>query len=216
MTNEMPRKYWASMPETSIIKRLVAETPQRLEAMRKNTQKIANVDSNWNLVTLEREKLKCSACTFNCVKKNDSYFGAGNNSSKVMIVTDRPISNEERKKISGEYIGDIFFTSVIKSITKSRIMGSDISACQPWLIAQLRLIKPQVILSIGQKSSIALIGKLINANQEKGNVYNVDALDTSVIIGDNSGNDLNFKYITEIFQTLSQIGNFFEISKIRA
>jgi len=216
MTNEMPRKYWASMPETSIINKLVAETPQRLEAMRNNTQKIAEVDFNWGFEELESKKKNCNACSFKCSEVHDNEFGQGPISAKVMVVSDRPLTDSQKSFLSREHEERIYFTSVIKSTTRSKIFGSDISACQPWLFGQLKYIKPMVILSVGQKSSIALIGKLINAKEEKGNVYNIESFSSSVVIADNTNSDLNYEYINEIFKNLGKVGNFFEVSKIGA
>ena len=108
----------------------------------------------------------CQKCPL-CQTRTNTVFGAGSEQAKLVFVGEAPGADEDRQ---GEpFVGRAGqkLTQIIEAIGLSRPevyianvlkcrppgnrnpLPEEIQACEPYLIAQLRLIKPKVICALG-------------------------------------------------------------------
>jgi DNA polymerase len=108
----------------------------------------------------------CQKCSL-CRTRNNTVFGVGNENAKLVFVGEAPGADEDKQ---GEpFVGRAGqkLTQIIEAIGLSRQevyianvlkcrppgnrnpLPAEIEVCEPYLIAQLRLIKPKVICALG-------------------------------------------------------------------
>ncbi len=118
--------------------------------------------------------------------------GEGPEDARVMIVGEAPGAEEE--KTGRPFIGrsgrllteilsaaglnrdEIFVTSVIKCRPPQNRtpLKSEIRACIPWLTAQIELIRPEVLLTVGNVSTQTLLGTKAGINGLRGSFHEVE------------------------------------------
>ncbi len=129
---------------------------------------------------LSKEIVECKKCSLHKTR-NIPLVGDGNISSKIMFIGEAPGYHEDLEgkafigkagKILDQLLesvkmkrDDIYITNVIKCHPpKNRDPSSDeISKCMPYLIEQLKIIKPKVIITLG-KYATEIIFKAFNLN----------------------------------------------------
>src|SRR4051812_15197818 len=122
-------------------------------------------------------------------------FGAGPRGAHVMFVGEQPGDQEDRQ---GEpFVGpagamldkaledaglprrDVYVTNAVKHFKweprgKRRIhkkpRASEIKACRPWLEAELRAVKPQVVVCLGATAAQSMLGAQFKLMQNRGKV----------------------------------------------
>lgn len=155
------------------------------------------------LKTIEEEIKKCKKCDLWKTKRN--YVpGEGNENADVVFVGEAPGREEDLqgKPFVGnagklltemiEKIGlsrkDVFIGNVLKCRPPNNRdpTPDEIEACSPYLIRQLEVIKPKVIVCLGRFSAsfiFELFGlEFINISKVKGKVFNVKAWGNDVSI----------------------------------
>jgi DNA polymerase len=127
-------------------------------------------------------------------------FGAGPKSARVMFVGEQPGDQEDRQ---GEpFVGpagalldkaladagiprdQVYVTNAVKHFTweprgKRRIhkkpRASDVKACRPWLEAELRAVKPAVVVCLGATAAQSMLGASFRLMQQRGQVVSSPA-----------------------------------------
>lgn len=206
MKSEMSPKYWSSMPETSLIAELVREAPKTLQKMAENINTIAVVDNKLSLTELKEKSSSCTACP---LYKNatQTVFGVGPENAKIMIVGEQPGDQED---LTGKpFIGpagellaqalvqaginkdSLYITNAVKHFKwiprgnmrfHQKPSGPEMHACKPWLEAEIRKVKPDVIIALGATAATAIIGKLPKIKDERGKFITNLASASNVII----------------------------------
>lgn len=194
MKSEMSPKYWSSMPETSLIKELVREAPMQLQKMALNMNEAAVVDLKLSLTELKAKAALCTACPLHA-HATQTIFGVGPENATLMIVGEQPGDQEDLRGEpfvgpSGELLiaalekaglkkESIYITNAVKHFKfirseKLRLhqkpRGSEMHACKPWLEAEIKKVKPKVILALGATAATALIGRLPKLKDERGKI----------------------------------------------
>ncbi len=122
-------------------------------------------------------------------------FGAGPNKARVMFVGEQPGDQEDRQ--GAPFVGpagamldkaledagiprtDVYVTNAVKHFKweprgKRRIHKkprmSEIKACRPWLEAELRAVKPQILVCLGATAAQSVIGPQFKLMQNRGKV----------------------------------------------
>ncbi len=116
----------------------------------------------------------CQKCPL-CQTRNNTVFGAGDEQAKLVFVGEAPGADEDKQ---GEpFVGragqkltqiiaamglsreEVYITNVLKCRPPGNRnpLPEEIQACEPYLIAQLRLIKPKVICTLGGFASQTLL-----------------------------------------------------------
>lgn len=197
MTAEMPVRHWATLPEAQIIPDLLSKADGRVLQMAK-TQKMSAapfVPPTHDLNTLRAAAHECRGCDL-YQYATQVVFGAGPRDSKVVMVGEQPGDEEDQKGQpfvgpSGRLLSKamheagldrekIYVTNAVKHFKfiergKRRIhskpSGIEISACRPWLEAELDAIKPELVVCLGATAAQSLMGREFRITAERGKFF---------------------------------------------
>ncbi|HKW26960.1 MAG TPA: UdgX family uracil-DNA binding protein [Terriglobales bacterium] len=151
----------------------------------------------WVPPTPTREKLReaartCRGCNL-WERATQTVFGEGSNRARVMFVGEQP---GDREDLAGRpFVGpagglldkalaeagiareEVYVTNVVKHFNweprgKRRIHKKpnqlQITACRPWLDAELAVVRPEVLVCLGATAAQALLGKNYRVSQQRG------------------------------------------------
>jgi uracil-DNA glycosylase len=137
------------------------------------------------LVELYREVQKCTRCPLH-ETRTKAVFGAGNSDAELIFVGEAPGAEEDRQglpfvgragQLLGELLGEIGLSRddvFIANVLKSRPPGNrdplpdEISACEPYLFEQVRLIEPKVVCTLGNFATKLLSGSPTGITRVRG------------------------------------------------
>jgi uracil-DNA glycosylase len=145
-----------------------------------------------SLTALREAAAGCRACDL-YKRGTQTVFGAGPRRARVMLVGEQPGHDED---LAGEpFVGpagklldraletagvdraETYVTNVVKHFKwepkgKRRIHAKpnavEITACLPWLQAELDLVKPTVLVCLGATAAQALLGRTFKVTQQRG------------------------------------------------
>jgi uracil-DNA glycosylase family 4 len=137
------------------------------------------------LVGLYKEVQDCTRCPLH-ETRTKAVFGAGNADADLMFVGEAPGAEEDRQGLpfvgrAGQLLNqmleeigmareDVFIANVLKS----RPPGNrdpqplEIEACEPYLFAQVRLIEPRVVCTLGNFATKLLSGSPTGITRVRG------------------------------------------------
>ena len=139
--------------------------------------------SEWE--ALRQECLRCHACTLADTRTN-VVFGVGREDAEVMIIGEAPGANED---LQGEpFVGrggkllddmlamiglsrkNIYITNSVKCRPPENRdpLNTEKDACRGYLRAQVRLMKPKIIVCLGRIAAKAIIKEDFKITQEHG------------------------------------------------
>jgi DNA polymerase len=150
--------------------------------------------------TTSVRKLSAAAheCTGCDLYKNATQvvFGSGPQKARVMFVGEQPGDQEDRQGMpfvgpagamldkaledAGIPRDDVYVTNAVKHFSweprgKRRIhkkpRASEIKACRPWLEAELRAVKPAVLVCLGATAAQSVLGAQFKLMQSRGQVH---------------------------------------------
>lgn len=133
----------------------------------------------------------CAACPLAAAERDGTFHvpGEGPEDARVMIVGEAPGAEEERTGRpfvgrSGNLLTEIlaaagldrshiFITSVCKCRPPQNRTPrkSETNACLPWLAAQFNLIRPDIVLSVGNVGTQTLLNTKIGINALRGRFH---------------------------------------------
>ena len=130
---------------------------------------------------------------------NQTVFGEGRKSSRMMLVGETPGDVEDRE--GHVFVGpagheldraldklgidrsDVYLTNAVKHFRfeergKRRIhqtpTARQITACRPWIRAELRVVKPEALVVMGAVAAKALLGNAFRVTEQRGRVPDSD------------------------------------------
>ena len=144
------------------------------------------------LEDLAAEVAPCTKCTLHTGRKN-VVFGEGSPTARVMFVGEAPGQVEDNtgrpfvgrsgqqldkiiEKAMGMHREDVF----IANINKCRPPGNrdpepdEIAACMPWLRAQIAIIQPEVIVTLGRVALWNLLGVSESMRRMRGREFDYE------------------------------------------
>ena len=146
-----------------------------------------------SLEELEQIVSDCRSC-----RLRDScrqvVFGEGNSKAEIMLVGEGPGRAEDEigrpfVGAAGELLDKIFSTAGLQraevficNVVKCRPPGNrlptpdEVRACLPYLRAQLRIIKPKIVISLGALASQTLIDPSVRITRDRGRWISKDGL----------------------------------------
>jgi len=197
MKTEMPVRYWATLPEAQIIPQLLAKADSRVVQMAKNQKASAApwVPATPDLAQLRAAAPTCKGCDL-YQHATQVVFGEGPPDSKVVMVGEQPGDEEDQKGHpfigpSGRLLSKamheagldrekIYVTNAVKHFKfiergKRRIhakpTGIEVSACKPWLEAELASIGPELVVCLGATAAQSLMGREFRITSERGKFF---------------------------------------------
>jgi DNA polymerase len=197
MKTEMPVRHWATLPEAQIISDLLIQANGRVTEMASKQKGSASeyVPANASLSDLKEAAGHCHGCDL-CEHATQVVFGEGPPDAKVVMVGEQPGDEED---IHGRpFIGpagrlldkamleagldrsQMYVTNAVKHFKfeergKRRIhakpTGVEISACRPWLEAELFVVKPRLVVCLGATAAQSLMGRDFRITTERGKFF---------------------------------------------
>ncbi len=194
MKAEMPIRHWATLPEAQLIPELLLKADDRVIQMAKQQKTSAApwVPQTNDLQLLKQVAPDCRGCSL-YEHATQVVFGEGPQDAKVVMVGETPGNDED---IAGHpFVGpagkllnkamleagidrtQVYVTNAVKHFKftergKRRIhakpSGSEISACRPWLEAELATVKPELIVCLGATAAQTLMGRDFRITNERG------------------------------------------------
>ncbi len=198
MKAEMPLRHWATLPEAQLIPNLLAAAGARVTQMAMNQKTSATpwVPAVHKLPQLRAAAPACRGCDL-YQHATQVVFGEGPPDSKVVMVGEQPGDEEDVK--GHPFIGPagrllnkamqeaeldrekIYVTNAVKHFKfniergKRRIhakpSGIEISACKPWLEAELDAIHPELVVCLGATAAQSLMGRDFRITADRGKFY---------------------------------------------
>jgi len=145
-----------------------------------------------SLETLSSAARRCAGCDLSR-HATQTVFGRGPADARVMLVGEQPGDQEDQRGApfvgpAGEVLDralvevglpreSLYVTNAVKHFKftprgKRRIHATpgpaDITACRPWIEAELELVQPAVLVCLGATASRALIGPAFRLMQQRG------------------------------------------------
>jgi DNA polymerase len=156
------------------------------------TTAAALVPARPTLARLVAAAARCRACPL-WARATQTVFGEGPSGARVVLVGEQPGSEEDREgrpfvgpagRLLDRALGEagierreVYVTNVVKHFKweprgKRRIhqkpTAREIAACRPWLEAELRVLRPTVLVCLGATAAQALLGPRFRVSTERG------------------------------------------------
>jgi DNA polymerase len=134
----------------------------------------------------------CRGCDL-YLHATQGVFGEGNAKSRIVLVGEQPGDEEDRQKRpfvgpAGKLLDraladaginreEVYVTNAVKHFKfeergKRRLhkkpSNSEVQACHPWLEAEIKSIKPQIIICLGATAAQAILGNQFRVTQQRG------------------------------------------------
>lgn len=145
---------------------------------------VKNIKLPNNLEELKKSVNHCYLCELSKCRKN-VLFGYGNINSKLMFIYDEPTNSED--ELGSYYVGktgellskmienvlnvkkeEVYLTSLVKCKSLNGASNLNIDTCNDYLLKQIELIKPKLIISLGEKTTSYLLNNDNNFSQIRG------------------------------------------------
>ncbi len=196
MRSEMPVRYWGNLPEVALLPELLQRAESRVSSMvtRQSNQPTAApfVPAEHTVPALRAALPACQGCEL-YQHAIQVVPGVGNPAAALMLVGEQPGDQEDQQGLpfvgpaggvlrkALQEIGlapeDVFMTNAVKHFKfvqrgKLRLHQnprmSEITACKPWLSAEIEAVKPKVILCLGASAAKSLMGSTFALMKERG------------------------------------------------
>jgi uracil-DNA glycosylase len=150
------------------------------------------VPAHPTLARLREAAAACRACEL-WRTGTQTVFGEGARGARVLFVGEQPGDSEDLAgrpfvgpagrvldraiEEAGLVRADAYVTNAVKHFKweprgKRRIHkkpnAREIAACRPWLEAELRVVKPEVVVVLGASAALALLGKDFRVTKDRG------------------------------------------------
>ena len=196
MRSEMPVRYWQHLPEVALLPELMGRAEARVSAMvtRQSKQPTAApyVPAEHTIPVLQAAMPGCKGCEL-YEHATQVVPGVGSLTAALMLVGEQPGDQEDRqgapfvgpaggvlrKALDEIGIGhdQVFMTNAVKHfkfVQRGRLRlhqnprMSEITACKPWLTAEIEAVRPKVILCLGASAAKSLLGGTFALMKERG------------------------------------------------
>ena len=142
-------------------------------------------DGSAELATVHSEIMGCTKCELHKNRKK-AVPGEGPIDAKIMFVGEGPGQNEDEQgrpfvgaagKLLTELLesigikrSDVFITNVVKCRPPSNRAPrkGEIETCNPYLMSQIRLVKPRIVCALGTPAIAMLLGEEYSATRVHG------------------------------------------------
>ncbi|MCG6157157.1 UdgX family uracil-DNA binding protein [Rubinisphaera margarita] len=209
MKKEMPVRHWPTLPETALIPEMLEQAGQRVTAMINTREGFETTATSyfpermtWKNVAEAAQH--CKACHLH-EHATQTVFGAGAKKPEIVIIGEQP---GDREDLEGEpFVGpagqlldealagakidraSVYITNVVKHFKfthkgKRRLHqkpnAREISACRPWLEAELEILKPSSIVLLGATAAQALLGRDFRITRQRGEMMKSEWCDRTI------------------------------------
>jgi DNA polymerase len=175
--------------------KVVTKSSKRLSDQANRTAIPATVPSALKTISaLRTTAMNCKACDL-WKTGTQTVFGEGPSNAQIMFVGEQPGDQEDRAghpfvgpagklldqalEQAGIEHSKVYLTNVVKHFKwvaaargKKRIHKkprySEIRACRPWLDAELRVVRPKILVCLGSTAAQSLLGRDFSVTRQRG------------------------------------------------
>ncbi|MFK7961176.1 MAG: UdgX family uracil-DNA binding protein [Phycisphaerales bacterium] len=187
MTREMPKRYWSTLPEASIIEQLIQDAPERVRRMVTDGNAPSGAATfvprgDVSLPVLAQHVQDCAGCSIQEMA-TQAVFGEGPSDARIMLVGEQPGDEEDRE--GRPFVGPagqlldaalataglerraVYVTNAVKHFKYEprgghrlhvRASASEVRACRPWLVREINMVDPDVIVLLGATAGQSIFG----------------------------------------------------------
>ncbi len=191
-----PAGSWRDLPELKDLAKLIDEVPGRVQTM-VELQRSARTATPWIPAERDRDSLaaasqRCEGCDL-YRGATQAVFGEGPVTARVMLIGEQP--GEEEERAGRPFIGpaghtldralvaagldraQFYVTNAVKHLActergTKRIHRAptliELTACKPWLAAEIELVNPELIVCLGAVAARAIGGPTFRLLEERG------------------------------------------------
>lgn len=145
-----------------------------------------------DLPTLRQAAAACTGCDL-YRNATQTVFGEGAQNASLMLIGEQPGDQEDRAgrpfvgpagrllaralAEAGIPEGEVYITNAVKHFKwerqgnrriHQRPRDSEIKACNPWLVAEIRAVGPQVVVCLGATAAKAVFGRTVRIKDYRG------------------------------------------------
>ncbi|MGI4755704.1 MAG: UdgX family uracil-DNA binding protein [Janthinobacterium lividum] len=205
MRGHMPVRYWGNLPEVDLLPKLLQDAAARVTGMveTQNSKPSAApfVPVLHTIGSIVEALPACKGCDLYC-HATQVVPGRGSLSAKLLLVGEQPGDQEDKQGLpfvgpaggvlrralaeSGIHDEDVYMTNAVKHFKfvqrgKLRLHQnprmSEITACKPWLLAELDALKPRLVLCLGASAAKSLLGGTFALMRDRGKMLSTPYAD---------------------------------------
>ena len=137
---------------------------------------------------LQKQVISCQLCELSQTR-TQTNFGTGNQTASLMIIGDD--NNEQSGKLltsmlkaMGYQRSDVYISDILKCATTENkdITESQAESCEPYLLQQISLVQPKLILALGNSSAQRLLKSKSTMNRLRGQLHYVDGISAPILV----------------------------------
>lgn len=187
---------WVPRPTSSDLSRptmMISETMSTYSYNREAA--IAQMD--WD--TLEETVKTCTVCPLH-QSRTQAVFGVGRRDAELLIIGEAPGANEDKQgepfvgragqllnamlEAIGLQRADIYITNILKSRPPQNRdpLPEEIAVCTPYLLRQITLIRPKVLLALGRIATHYLLETTTPMGKLRGKQFAYGPLKTPLLV----------------------------------
>lgn len=158
-------------------------------------QKARGADGSTSLPQLRQAAASCQACGI-CKRATQTVFGEGPSDARIVLIGEQPGDVEDREGRpfqgpAGQLLNralaeadldrdSLYLTNAVKHFKwtpqgkmrlHSRPNSAEIGACKPWLAAEMKLLKPEIIVCLGASAAQSVFGKAVALQGLRGQTW---------------------------------------------
>ncbi len=184
--------------ELSEFKEIVSMTGRYLEQLGKEGQKDIHLragvkmeergDTVTALDQLREEVASCCKCGL-CKTRQKTVFGAGSPTARLMLIGEAPGAEEDKQGIpfvgrAGQLLTKmlqaiglerekVYITNILKCRPPNNRdpLPKEVDSCEPYLLAQLELVRPTLICVLGRHAAQTLLKTTQGINKLRGQLH---------------------------------------------
>lgn len=192
MLAQLPGRFWKGLPESRLIAPLTQAVRASVGQVMDTRRHMAALPMAASLPELAQAAATCTGCDLH-LTATQTVFGRGPSEARIMLVGEQPGDQED---LAGEpFVGpagevlnqaleragidrsQLYVTNAVKHFRfvlegrRRRHQAprlSDIVSCRPWLEAELKAVRPEVVVCLGRTAAQSLIGGQVSVEQLRG------------------------------------------------
>jgi uracil-DNA glycosylase family protein len=198
MRSEMPVRYWKNLPELTILPQLIQRADARVAGMVKVQQEkpsaLPFLPEERGVAAIRAALSGCRGCEL-YRHATQVVAGVGSETASLMLVGEQPGDQEDLQGLpfvgpAGKLLRQVmdelgidpekvYVTNAVKHFKfvqrgKLRLHAnprmSEITACKPWLEAEIAAVRPKVVVCLGASAAKSLLGGTFALMKERGRV----------------------------------------------
>ncbi|MFK5912808.1 MAG: uracil-DNA glycosylase [Woeseiaceae bacterium] len=152
---------------------------------------------DWNPLRTQVEQ--CQQCELS-KNRQKTVFGAGDQNAKLMIIGDAPNTEDEKQnqmfsaeagqllnamlKAMGYSRNDVYITNTVKcrTLDNSDANEAESLACEPYLLRQIKLLQPTLILLLGNAAAHSVLKNKSTMARLRGQLHYVDGINVPMLV----------------------------------